>query len=364
MIKFNDAISIPPKKIKADQNIKYSINSLVQYYRFGLNYLIINGWALRKNDWFDKKIRIILKGNCITYCIETEILSRKDVSQYLNIRSQNVGFDCKFKLFDLKKDVYQIWIGIQDWKNKISAINTGHTIDLQERVSIEDFKDERNDLYLSVHIFKTGGTTFRNYLNDVFRGNLFCYYPTAGKSDEPPLIPGKYINCVHGHFNSDLFERVFPYGKIISWVRDPVERVCSEYYHILRFPEADNAVHQYVIKNKITIEEFIALPEFQNVQSKFIAPEKIGSLAFIGIMEEFEVGLNILNSILQIKRDFSHKPTNVNPQKKINGNYDINKNLRDKIYDINCIDYKLYRLAKIRFNKLKEEFIFNQAKNI
>lgn len=355
MLKFNNINPIK-NKLFYDDSVKVSIDFLTQYYHFGYNYVEVRGWAFKKNDWFDKKIYILLDGINCHYLIETNTVRRDDVAEAYSKRIKGSGFNCRFRLNNISKGVYQVLIAVMDWRGRLYAKKNNLNLEVTNSVEEENSPDLRDDLILSVHIFKTGGTSFGDYLNLVFNESLFCYYPTSGKIYESPLRLGKHIKCIHGHLPAKILKNNYPNGKLISWVRDPVERVCSEYYHIFRYPEPENPIHQHVINNNISLKEFIQLQNFQNVQSTFIHPEDLKHSFFVGIMEEFDTGLFILDLILHTKKSEKVRSTNINPQKNLKDKYELDKNLRDEICRINYQDVELYNYAKEHFSELKQYF--------
>jgi hypothetical protein len=118
-------------------------------------------------------------------------------------------------------------------------------------------------LLVSIHIPKTAGTTFGAILRRRYGEKfLYVYNTTLGpdyycvgrdhqelflnqadekknalhKDDVFKRITEEGIECVHGHFNLDLFEQADSLGgkQYITWIRDPYVRTYSEYLHHLR----------------------------------------------------------------------------------------------------------------------------------
>jgi hypothetical protein len=91
--------------------------------------------------------------------------------------------------------------------------------------------------WVSYHVPKTAGTSFRSALRQAFGpSRVFAVYDgscgilTRG---EPIWLPGS-ASIVHGHFRPHRrHDQLFPHGKRITWLRDPVERAWSLLNHTL-----------------------------------------------------------------------------------------------------------------------------------
>src|SRR5437762_9155277 len=103
------------------------------------------------------------------------------------------------------------------------------------------FSHKSHPELISLHIPKTGGTSFRNILKSVYGDDQVVNFEieTNGviRLNEIPFHK-KYlpdVKVIHGHFVYETFFNSFklPEGyKIITWVRDPVKRVISNFYYL------------------------------------------------------------------------------------------------------------------------------------
>jgi hypothetical protein len=86
-----------------------------------------------------------------------------------------------------------------------------------------------------VHIPKTAGTTLRPIIDSHYKPtDLILGYPsnTDDDLDLSQLLNG-YAKCYYGHFYMDI--DICPENFVcVSVIRDPVERIISHYYHIVR----------------------------------------------------------------------------------------------------------------------------------
>lgn len=152
---------------------------------------------------------------------------------------------------------------------------------------------------LSFHIPKTGGTSFRNTLKGVYGDDAVARVDSAKSEttrlNNSPLNAGDPIphSVIHGHIFWDRWNEKFEAPndvmKII-WVRDPVERVASQYFYLVDVlkRELDEEGKGLNLLSKIlkTFPEFIRNPKVQNILSRYVTPEILDRhFDFVGVLE-------------------------------------------------------------------------------
>lgn len=99
---------------------------------------------------------------------------------------------------------------------------------------------------ISLHVPKTGGTSFAQLLQSWFAKELLLWhYP---EKDGPPA---KHIlregMCIHGHFNGARGFGVWQYypecTQFITFYRDPFERFLSQWFHLKALAAPAHPVH-------------------------------------------------------------------------------------------------------------------------
>jgi len=195
--------------------------------------------------------------------------------------------------------------------------------------------------YLSIHIPKTAGVSIRNVLKEHFGTGFVLYYWQISDAWGRVLdsVPSS-ATCVHGHYQADKLARLFPKARLITWVRDPVERVVSSYHHQLREPDMHNSVCRELHNRKLSLTEYAALPLMRNEMSRYFGSKKPEDFLFIGIVEEFEASLALMTQLLGI-RGAPLRRDNVNPGKPA-GRYEIDPVVRQAIQLANEQDADLY----------------------
>lgn len=167
------------------------------------------------------------------------------------------------------------------------------------------------DQIISIHIPKTAGTSFYNILTQVYDKKTVS--PSFKRKDIIHLLDSNMqltidiINqyqIVHGHF---YYKEVKPLiindTKLITWVRNPIERLISNYFHFLKVINNEEINPIIYSKNKHRINESIIeyAENNENINkiSQFLQGSKIEEFTFIGIFERYKDEINRLKMILK-----------------------------------------------------------------
>ena len=243
-------------------------------------------------------------------------------------------------------------------------------------------------MIVSVHIHKNGGMKFKNFLMKSYGQKLLLEYGkdneilkrffSGGNNPEPNIQNYENYDIVHGHFLANRFDS-FPNIELITFLREPAQRVISNYYFFKRNFYAHSPIC-HMIKEGLSLEEYIDLDSSKNVQSFFFANKSIQDFKFIGILEEYETSIFLMKKELDIKfslqnqayfyKEFlkyikSNRKEGVMTFDKFNTNtnndkdgsqYEISSELEEHIKMNNQLDYKLYEEAKKCFDNLKEKY--------
>lgn len=169
--------------------------------------------------------------------------------------------------------------------------------------------------WVSYHIPKTAGTSFRSALQNTFgEQQFFAVYEFSGANElsrgEPIWLPAS-VQVIHGHFRPHTMHRqLFPNAKRITWVRDPIKRAWSLLNHTLDV-QNNNSVYQFIkthfLDKGITEREELFKAMIKNKQSaKFFNIYKRDYKAFnkkffffVGSTERYNDDLNRLAELMQ-----------------------------------------------------------------
>lgn len=216
-------------------------------------------------------------------------------------------------------------------------------------------------MLVSVHLPKTGGSSFRGVLEEYYVEQLrkdYGDFPINSSriSRNIRAISNCFLNvvknnngCIHGHF---LPLKYYLYGirhnaQFITWMRDPVERLASHYYFWKQIydPElhGDKLLHRKVVEQDWSLERFCLGPEMKNIYCQFLWGFPISRFDFIGVTEYFESDFKFfcqkfLGGDSEIRRD------NVN-QAKTDLPYITDTSFRQEIEIHHSKDMTLYKKA-------------------
>ena len=218
-----------------------------------------------------------------------------------------------------------------------------------------------------VHIPKCGGTSFRQALAE----HMPVKTDYAHRINRDPhvvrqemealntaIVPQHYANvaCISGHFFPSRYLKLYHAGwKFITWLRDPAQRLCAQYEHIIRqtneyySEEKDGTLGAFVVRNGLSLEDFLLDPRGWNQYQPFFEHFPPEQYFFIGILEQVHDDLNYLSELLQI--ELRMHPSNCNP-KKSGTDYSLDPKLQRKLREAHAADYKLYeQLLKLSENR-------------
>lgn len=196
-------------------------------------------------------------------------------------------------------------------------------------------------MILSVHIPKTAGVSIRNILAEHYGPGFVLHYwqITDAWGRVVDKVPAE-ATCVHGHYQADVHAKEFPDATLITWVRDPVERVVSSYHHRLRDPDWQHPVCVELHTKKLSLSEYAALPLVRNEMSRFFGGKRPEDFSFIGIVEDFNESLAAMKQFLRIP-DAQVRRDNTNPEKQAEY-YCFDPRVRREIEKQNAEDLALY----------------------
>jgi hypothetical protein len=214
------------------------------------------------------------------------------------------------------------------------------------------------DMWLVVHTPKTAGTSLRWALekyfgkskiirdygphadatSDVVRKHLYSGDDSKGPQSLIMEISSDTNWILVGHFPLQRYGDFFEAKNIITFVRDPLVRTCSEYLHRKKNETFTG-----------TFSEFLPRPGYRNLQSRFL--KGVSEDTFIGITEHYAESLQHINRIADW--NLSTRKKNVGRRgggKKFAGKLSAHE--LNLFYKMNAEDEELYQFATRRFAAL------------
>ncbi|MBW4699200.1 MAG: sulfotransferase family 2 domain-containing protein [Aphanocapsa lilacina HA4352-LM1] len=119
-------------------------------------------------------------------------------------------------------------------------------------------------LVIFLHIPKTGGTTFETILKRAYGEDHVLAFDLAAINDAEGARRARQTaraahrcSFIRGHFPMGLrlHESIARPCTYITWLRDPIERMISEYHFILRYPP--HPAHAPVHRDKMTLKDYL-----------------------------------------------------------------------------------------------------------
>jgi len=213
---------------------------------------------------------------------------------------------------------------------------------------------------ISIHIPKTAGTSFYHLLQQEYGRSLSISY--RRKDVVAVLTDGEIptttlpIGCrvLHGHFYYSEVQPIHQQqrAKLICWLRDPVERVISN-YHFFRAglidPDRNPAVYD---QNKHRIQEtlltFAARPENRNRIATFLAGMPIDDFYFVGRVEHFAADVKKLGQLLDWQ---THPlPLLLNQKDQRLAPASVREQEKQAIAELNALDLQIHQQLLARYH--------------
>jgi len=214
-------------------------------------------------------------------------------------------------------------------------------------------------IIVSIHIPKTGGSTFREFLILAYGKKLLLDHVDKPELEQTgnPIKVNPYTRIIHGHFVADKYDKLYPRARLVTLLRDPIERIASHYFFWLRSPDADNPICQRMIKEKLKIEEFAEMPEIINIQSRMCRNKRARDFTYIGIMEDYDKSIELFKKMFGVKGKYCFKIYLQNKEKSLKARYNIPDEARKTIMTSNKKDVELYNEGRDYFNELCQKYL-------
>ena len=218
-------------------------------------------------------------------------------------------------------------------------------------------------IFISVHVPKTGGTSFRLMLQKFFGKGFYQDYTWEDRpqfmvdgidemTDKEIRSALKGVECIHGHFNVNKYVRLRDVKGVepvfITWVRDPVQRALSTYYYLrtLNTPENQQEDWERLARN-LTLLEFYTQTNYgknrQFAQLRFLSPDEYD---FFGVTERYEESIAVFRHKYFPRKGRIRIPhVQKNTQRK-GKYYEVEPDLRRILESSNELDSVLYQYAQ------------------
>ena len=230
-----------------------------------------------------------------------------------------------------------------------------------------------------IHINKTAGTSLMQYLKGHFESPAVVAPPWYGDFDEIG-VDDVTRQMFWGHFTYEQFVKRRPDAWFITFLRDPVQRVVSQ-YRSLHNPANLRDGWEKVLPNharramdfaqSASFEEFVMSEDpfivghIRNLQTRFLSsygdqnhPEYLSSairnltesILFFGVTESFQDSISLFRYQLQSSRPYIAEEHDRN----VSQPYDVSvtsTEVRHRLHQLVGFDQQLYELAVTEFSR-------------
>lgn len=202
-----------------------------------------------------------------------------------------------------------------------------------------------------IHVPKTAGTSFRKAAEQVYGARRIVYDYNHRSAETSPLVQefiyekqapdpwGLLAACgksnvafIGGHFRADKYTPLCGVNNTITFLREPIQRLVSEYRHFVRH-------NGY----KDTLESFYRLPRMQNRMTSILARVPLEALGFLGTTERYSECLALLDQRLCVQ--LPRREDNVGDRSS-NELLEVSDDHRQEMLELNDKDVQLFRRAE------------------
>lgn len=176
---------------------------------------------------------------------------------------------------------------------------------------------------IAIHVPKTAGSTFHSVLKEAYGFRLKHIQTFDDMHIWNNGLPYKcnkpFVQAVYGHIEAHPnWLEYYPDAKLVTWIREPVERVISAYYHWLKAGDNQDEKQKAFLRKQPSLIEYVESQEYKptvNAYETFLGRIDLRQYDFVGRTEHFEEDLQRLESYLGKRFARIGEDRNVNAKK-------------------------------------------------
>ena len=234
----------------------------------------------------------------------------------------------------------------------------------------------QNHALIFLRLPKSGSTTLATLLRNRYKKKGVFLIPESQEKNklcQLPLEKRADIKYLDGHDVFGIHEYLPTPSHYITLLRNPIDRVVSHYYYVLRRPK--HYLHKTVVTNNIELEEYVASgisPEINNGQVRLLstiscsfgncsqemleqAKNNISRhFSAIGTLEDFDKFLLLLKKKLSWNGYPLYRRKNVTSKRPSLNSFSASTIKTIEKY--NQLDIEMYKLVKHEFHKIYDSY--------
>lgn len=199
-----------------------------------------------------------------------------------------------------------------------------------------------------VHVPKTAGTSFREALVGHFGASKGCYdygddpitsdiiqnhvYEVRDLWRMEQAFQASDFRFMAGHVAIQKYLHIFGIRNSIAFVREPLQRLLSEYHHFRNFQGYDKSM-----------VEFIQEKRFQNRQHRHLAGSQLALAGFVGLTETYVDSLQYINRTYGLELPEMSENTY---RSNLADTHEEDPEIEELVHRLNPLDYDIYDQAK------------------
>ncbi len=201
----------------------------------------------------------------------------------------------------------------------------------------------------SVHIPKTGGTSFLHLLSQKYRDGLVLDYGMDRDAVLRRIVDGS-AQCVHGHYVVQKYAGCE--GTFVTWLRHPLDRLVSHYnfWKTSRYP--DQAHWRRFHYENWDFMQFALSAPMQSEQHKYAGGIDFDHYAVIGMTEFFDESMELFKRALELHFDEIPHMREADANRSAFDPRTLSKQEIARLTEFHRADFEIYAKGLARFREL------------
>jgi hypothetical protein len=188
------------------------------------------------------------------------------------------------------------------------------------RLGVEDYLGQKSIIYdYGLKAKETSKLVRELMYGDA--SDLWCFYKECHKQE---------IRFVGGHVGIGRFVSGFKIGNSVTFVREPLQRVVSEFKHFVRHYGYEG-----------TMMDFCTRPVMQNRHSKLLEAVPLEAIGIIGLTERYEESIELVNA--RFSWSVAVRADNKSHDHADNKTHQLSESEEKELRQLNQKDIALYR---------------------